>query len=87
MVHFRFVRTNMDENNPIPVPANEDCIYPYGFYVFTAGGLHTFLDMMKAQAPADNHIYEVKTADGTLAYKKNDNGYKFLIQNKNFLIL
>ena len=84
---FRFVRVSMDPDNPQPIPADETCVYPYGFYAFTEGALQTFLDMMKAQAPDDNEFYEVRTSDGVLAYKKGDLGYKFLVRSKQFLII
>lgn len=86
MVYFRFVKLDVD-GIPDPIPADETCIYPYGFYVFTVGGMHTFLDMIKGKAPADDNVYEVHTSDGCLAYKKGDKGYKFLIKNKQFLLV
>lgn len=87
MVKFRFVKINMDENNPTPIPADETCVFPYGFYVFTVGGLQTFFDMLKAQAPDDNNFYEVRTSDGCIAYKKGDLSYKLIVRNKQFLMV
>lgn len=87
MIHFRFIKVDMDENNPTPIPADEECIYPYGFYVFTAGGLSTFFDSIQSQAPTDGCIYEIKTKDGILAYMKNNKGYKLLIKDKKFLMV
>lgn len=85
MIHFKFVKVDTEENTPAPIPADDACVYPYGFYVFTASDLSTFFNTIQSQAPSDGFIYEVRTKDGILAYKKSDRGYKVLIKDKKFL--